>query len=111
MLAYLEILNSFSSGIYMDDIADMICQIHHVHLYKYLILENMIKISDIFVSITVSLLQLIYIIWVRKNTQTYLLPNYNYNNISTKNQKREILQTFMSAFCLYVTSSLTLVYL
>ena len=28
----LKILNSFASGIYIDDIAHMICRLHHLHL-------------------------------------------------------------------------------
>ena len=37
--------------------------------------------------------------------------NPDYNNISIDNYKQERLKIFMSAFCLFVTSSLTLVYL
>ena len=32
MLASLEIQNSFVSDVYMEYIANMICQIHHLHL-------------------------------------------------------------------------------
>ena len=40
-----------------------------------------------------------------------MLDNPYFNNISMDNKKQEILQTFMSEFCLFVTSSLTTVYL
>ena len=37
MLAYLVNIYSFgASGIYMDDIADIICQLRHLHLDIYL---------------------------------------------------------------------------
>ena len=40
-----------------------------------------------------------------------MLSNTGLNNISIDNYKREILQIFMSAFCLFFKSPLTLVYL
>ena len=39
-----------------------------------------------------------------------MLDNTDYNNKSIDNYKIEILKTFISAFCLFVTSSLNLVY-
>ena len=45
---------------YMDDIAHMICELHNLNMNKSLIYQKyMIKISDIYVIINVSLLQLI----------------------------------------------------
>ena len=40
-----------------------------------------------------------------------MLSNTDYNKVSIDNRKQEILMTFMFALNLYVTSSLTLVYL
>ena len=37
MLEYLIIHNIFVSGVYMEDIADMKCQLHHIHLEQYFI--------------------------------------------------------------------------
>ena len=37
MFASLEILNSFDSDIFMDDIPDMICQLQYLYLQKYFI--------------------------------------------------------------------------
>ena len=71
----------------------------------------MIKITDIYVSITVFLLQLIYICWDTKNRQYSMLANYDYKNISIENYKREALHAFMLVLCLSVTRSSTLVYL
>ena len=71
----------------------------------------MIKIPDIYVSITVPLLQIIYTNRDRENIQHYMLDNTNYNNISTNNYKQEIFPTFMLALNVHVTNSLTLVYM
>ena len=76
------------------------------HLFK----NNMIKISDIYVSTTGSILQLINFHWCRKNSQNSMLANPDFNNISIENYEQEILQTFMSEFCLFVTCSLNIVY-
>ena len=40
MLASLEIHNNFVSGLYMDDIANMICHIYHLHLEQYFIQQQ-----------------------------------------------------------------------
>ena len=40
MLACLVIINSFVIDVYMEDIADMKCQIHHIHLEKVFIQKN-----------------------------------------------------------------------
>ena len=40
MLEYLETHNSFVSDVYMDDIADMICQLQHSHLEQYFIQQK-----------------------------------------------------------------------
>ena len=37
MLTYLVNINSFVSDVYMDDIADMICQIYQYFIKKYMI--------------------------------------------------------------------------
>ena len=69
------------------------------------------NIYDIYVSNNVSLLQLIYIRWDRKNIQHSMLFNPEYNNISIDNYKREIFQIFMLELRLYIPYSSTLVYL
>ena len=40
MLEYLETHNSFASDVYMKDIAEMICQLHHLHFEQYLIQQQ-----------------------------------------------------------------------
>ena len=40
MLAYLLNFNSFFSDVYMDNLADKKCQLHHLHLYKYFIQQT-----------------------------------------------------------------------
>ena len=40
-------------GLYMKYIANKKCQLHHLHMVKYFIQLNMIKIADIYVSITI----------------------------------------------------------
>ena len=73
--------------------------------------KKKIKIDEIYVSITVCILQLIYISWGRKNSQNSMLDNTEYNHISTDKYYQEILQEFMLALYVYVTLSLTLAYL
>ena len=50
----------------MDDISYMKYQIHHSHLKQYVIKQKHDLISKMYVGITGSLLQLVYIHWVRK---------------------------------------------
>ena len=47
----------------------------------------------------------------QNNFQHSMLFNHDYNNISIDNYKREMFQTFMLTLRVYVTYSLTLVYL
>ena len=70
--------------------------------------QNMIEIFDIYVSITIYLLQYIYIILGWKNIQHSMLANPDYNKISIENYYQEIFQIFMLALCLYITCSLTI---
>ena len=84
----------------------------HIYIRSNIVFNNnMIKITDIYVSITVFLLQLIYICWDTKNRQYSMLANYDYKNISIENYKWEALHAFMLVLCLSVTRSSTLVYL
>ena len=46
--------------------------------------NNMIKITDIFVGMTESILQQINIHWYKKNNQHYMLAHPDFNNISIK---------------------------
>ena len=92
----------------MDDIANIKCQLHHLHLEKYSLNKNMIKISNIYVSINVSLLQGIYIHYTRENSQHSILYNTEYNNILVENITKKDFQTFMLELFVDVTHSLTL---
>ena len=56
MLSSLVIHNSFESDAYMDNIDEMKFQLRHLHLGEYFILFKNIKVSDIYISITVFLL-------------------------------------------------------
>ena len=61
-------------------------------------------------TITVSLLQLIYFSTARENIQHSMLDNPDYNNISIENYKWEIFTTFILELHVYVTSFLIIVY-
>ena len=65
ILVCLVIDNCFVSDVYMEYIDDRKFQLHHLHLEQYFIQQNMIKVSDIYVRITVSILQFVYISWGR----------------------------------------------
>ena len=65
ILVCLVIDNCFFYDVYMEDIDDRKFQLHHLHLEQYFIQQNMIKVSDIYVRITVSILQFVYISWGR----------------------------------------------
>ena len=69
MLSYLVIINSFVSDLYMKYIANMKCQLHHIHFEHCFIEQNQQTKSEIYVSIPVYLLQFIYIYWGRENSQ------------------------------------------
>ena len=76
----------------MENIFNMKFQLRHLHLGQYLIKKNAIGISKIYVSITVSLLQFIYIyIGVGKiaNIQFYII-------LSTKTSQ---LKTITNKYC------------
>ena len=63
--------------------------------------KDNIKMSDIYVSITVSLLLLIYMNCARKNSQHSMLANHGYKNNSIGKYYREILPTFMLELCVF----------
>ena len=67
-------------------------------LSKTLFNKNMIKIGDVYVSITVYLLQIIYICLGSGNRQHQMLANPEYNNISVDNYYQDILQIFLKNF-------------
>ena len=71
----------------------------------------MIKIYDIYVRTTGFLLQPIDFFRCKKHSQHSMLANPDFKNILIHYLKQEILQTFMLAFCLYITSSFTIIYL
>ena len=56
------------------------------------------KFSKIYVRITVSLLELIYICRFRENIQQSMLANTNYSNISIDNYKQGRFKTYMLEF-------------
>ena len=90
MLAYLDINNSFVYNVYMDDIVNIICQIHHLHLETYFIQQQHDFNSDIYGRINVSLLQLIYKLWGMEHIQNYMSDNPEYNKISIDRYYQEI---------------------
>ena len=70
--------------------------------------KNLIKISDIYVSINVSLLQVIYLHCDRENSQHSILYNPEYKNVLIENITKKDFQTFMLELFVDVTHSLTL---
>ena len=111
MLAYLVVNNSFVSVEYTEDISDMKYQLCHLNSEEYFIQQNMIRISNIYVSIHMYILKFLYICWVRENVQHSMLSKPDYKNISIDKYYQVILQTFMLSLCVFVTRSLILVYL
>ena len=93
-------LNSFVSGVYLYYIADMKYQLHHLHLERDFIQQKMIKIADIYINITVSILQLIYIIWSIKiaNIQCWLILSTTKFQLSTFNKK--IAEMYVNTTCI-----------
>ena len=85
MLAYLLSLNRFVYDIYMEDIANVICKIHHLHLEQYFIQQQHDLNCRYLCIIIVSLLKFIYIFWGRENSQDSMLDNPEYNKISIEN--------------------------
>ena len=85
MLAYLVVNNSFVSVEYTEDISDMKYQLCHLNSEEYFIQQNMIRISNIYVSIHMYILKFLYICSVREMsnipcylnliTKTFLLTN------------------------------------
>ena len=71
----------------------------------------MIKIVDVYVRTTVSLLQHIDISWCGKNSQHYITAHTDLNKFLIDNYKREIFLTFMLEYCVYVTCSFNYLYL
>ena len=78
--------------------------------YNILFNNNMVKISDICVNATGSLLQLINICQCRRKIQHFMLYHPDLNHISIDDYYREILPTFLLAYGVYFTCSLNLVY-
>ena len=73
-------------------------------------INNMINISDIYVSITESLLHMINISRCRENSLHYMLAHLDFKDNLIDNYKREILPIFMLADGEHITFSLNLVY-
>ena len=69
MIESLVTNSSFVSDIYMEYLSDMKCRLHYLHLDQFCIQQKHDKIADIYVSITVSLLQLIHILVGTGNSQ------------------------------------------
>ena len=109
--APLVIHKSFITYLYTKDIYDTEFQLHSIYLEKKLYNKTKKAISVIYVSITVSLLQFIYIYWYKYNIQ-YSMLDHPYNwNISIYSYFQETLLNFMLEIYAFITSSLTLVYL
>ena len=84
--------------------------IRYVRFSNIIFNINMITISDIYVRTTVYLLQVIYIRWCRGNIQFSMSANSDFKNISMDNYKQELLTQFMLSLCVFVTSSLNILY-
>ena len=82
----------------------------YVNFYNILFTNNMIKISNIYVSNTEYLIQQINMFWCRKNRQHYMLAHPDSNNISIDSYEWERLPTTMLADFVYVTRLLNLIY-
>ena len=54
MSSPLVIHNRFAYDVYMEDIANIKCRLQHLRLELYFILQNMIKVVDIYVSTTIT---------------------------------------------------------
>ena len=65
----------------------------------------MIKISDIYVSTPVYLLQQISLYQGRNNSQHYMLARPDFKNISIDTYRREMFPTFMLIAGVYITCS------
>ena len=74
----------------------------HWSYSQHLMLANM-NVSDIYVSTTGYLLQIIYISRRIKNSQHFMPDNPDFSNISIENYKHEELQTVMFKLHVYVT--------
>ena len=81
------------------------------NLPRFLFNNNMIKSANINVGTNGSLLQLIYILQCKENSQYSMLANPEYNKISIEKYKRENFAVFMLSLHVYVKILLTLVYL
>ena len=78
----------------------------YVIFYNILFNNNMIKISNIYVSINGSILQQINISWSRGNSQHLMLAHLDFNKSSFDIYKQEIFPTCMLSDCVHVSLSL-----
>ena len=106
---YVSIVSKYLQFWYLVYIS-MLYPTWYVNLSNIIFNNNMIKIDNICVIITESLLHLINIRWCRKNSQHYMLGHPNFNNISIENYRWEIFPKFMSADGVYVILSLNWLY-
>ena len=53
MLVFLVIHNIFICDVYIEDIADIKCQIHHLHLEQYFIQGGIMVVADIYAQNTI----------------------------------------------------------
>ena len=63
----------------------------------------MIKVAEIYVSTTFSLLQLVFLFWFMMNSQNSMSANHKFNNISIENYKQEIFPTFLLALIFQIS--------
>ena len=75
MLSYLVIHNNSVTTVYMEAISIMKCQFFQFYMDQYLIQQYKKMISEIRVSINLTILQLIFILWESKNSQHEMLDN------------------------------------
>ena len=80
MLASLVILNNFVSDVYMEYIANMKCQLHHIHLVEYLIQQKHDQnVRHLCLHSCVSTSVYVYILG-QVNSQHSMLANSDNNN-------------------------------
>ena len=79
----------------------------YVICYNILFNNSMIKVAEIYVITSGSLLHQINISWCRGNSQHSMLAHPDSNKFSIDNYKREIFPKFMLEDCVYATRSLS----
>ena len=103
MLTYLVINNSCFTDIFIHMIYPTWNVRFTIYIWSNNIFNrNMIKTADIYVRITVSVLQIIHICWGKKNSQYYMLDSPEYKEIlSWQLLLRIIVEIYFISMCIY----------